>query len=97
MLWSICTTLKITQYLLLFSAASGQKSSEEESQKNLWLFNIAEDPEERNDLSDEEPDTVKMMLDSLAQINVTAVTPFFPPKDPLANPELLGGVWGPWQ
>ena len=61
------------------------------------MFNIAKDPEERHDLSEKKPDTVKMMLDKLMDINATAVKPFYPPEDPNANPKRHGGIWGPWE
>ncbi|GFN95654.1 arylsulfatase b-like [Plakobranchus ocellatus] len=69
----------------------------ENSKKNTWLFNIKNDPEERNDLSEKKPEVVKSILRILAKINATAVPPFFPKSDPLANPELHGGIWGPWE
>ncbi|XP_033760300.1 arylsulfatase B-like [Pecten maximus] len=68
-----------------------------QSKKNLWLFNIAKDPEERVDLSSDYPDMVMKMLTKLQQQNETAVPCVYPPADPNANPERLGGWWGPWE
>ncbi|GFR73116.1 arylsulfatase B [Elysia marginata] len=68
-----------------------------ESKKNLWLFNIDKDPEERRDLSAKKPKVVKRILKLLQKVNSKALPPFFPPHNPLANPKLHGGVWGPWQ
>ncbi|XP_033732071.1 arylsulfatase J-like [Pecten maximus] len=68
-----------------------------QSKKNLWLFNIAKDPVERVDLSSDYPDMVMKMLTKLQQQNETAVPCVYPPFDPNANPEHLGGWWGPWE
>ncbi len=65
--------------------------------KNLWLFDVEKDPQERKDVSAVYPDVVNMMLYKLAQYNATAVPAVFPPQDPRSNPELHGGVWGPWE
>ena len=78
--------------MVFFSSAVDNESSK----KNLWLFNVTNDPEEKHDLSRKRPGLVKDILDLLAQVNSTAVPAYFPPKDPEANPKLHGGVWGPW-
>lgn len=64
--------------------------------KSVWLFNITSDPYERSDLADVRPEVVKHLLTRLAEYNRTAVTARNPPDDPMADPELHGGVWGPW-
>ncbi|XP_052256156.1 arylsulfatase B-like isoform X1 [Dreissena polymorpha] len=64
--------------------------------KNLWLFNIAKDPNEYNDLSEQEPVIVKKMLDRLQYYQSTAVPCRYPDDDPLADPAKHGGFWGPW-
>ncbi|XP_041368945.1 arylsulfatase J-like [Gigantopelta aegis] len=66
-------------------------------QKNVWLFNIKDDPNEHNDMSDRYPNFVHRMLDHLLSYNKTAVPPRFPPPDPRCDPKLHGGVWGPWE
>lgn len=71
--------------------------SSEAANKNLWLFNIAVDPEERDDLSEQYPDVVRKMLDRLQAYNATAVPVRYPKPDPRSNPKLHGGVWGPWE
>lgn len=65
--------------------------------KNVWLFNITADPNERDDLADSRPADVQRLLQRLAYYNSTAVTVRFPPDSPNANPKLHGGVWGPWE
>lgn len=70
--------------------------SKEPWSKNVWLFNITADPTEHNDISHEHPQQVKKMLDMILAFNRTAVPPNYPPRDPLSNPALHGGVWGPW-
>nr|XP_040035439.1 arylsulfatase I [Gasterosteus aculeatus aculeatus] len=64
--------------------------------KSVWLFNITSDPYERSDLAEAHPEVVKHLLRRLAEYNQTAVMPRNPPDDPLADPELHGGVWRPW-
>ncbi|CAL9687808.1 unnamed protein product [Knipowitschia caucasica] len=64
--------------------------------KSVWLFNISNDPYERSDQAESRPDVVKYLLRRLIHYNQTAVLAQNPPDDPLADPELHGGVWGPW-
>ncbi|MGH0164296.1 UNVERIFIED_CONTAM: hypothetical protein FKN15_047077 [Acipenser sinensis] len=64
--------------------------------KSVWLFNITADPYERVDLSRRYPHIVKQLLLKLALYNKTAVPVRYPPKDTRSNPQLNGGVWGPW-
>ncbi|GFS27251.1 arylsulfatase B [Elysia marginata] len=73
------------------------KVDTEKAKNNLWLFNVVDDPEEKYDLSKNQPEIVRKILDLLAKVNSTAVPAFFPPSDPQSNPELHGGVWGPWE
>lgn len=68
-----------------------------DTQKNVWLFNITNDPDESNDLSDIYPEVVKQLLERLAYYNSTAIPPVYPPSDPRSNPKFHGGVWGPWE
>ncbi len=67
------------------------------SEKNLWLFNIKEDPTEHNDLSDQNPDVVRQLLDRLAYYESTAVKCRYPKSDQTSNPKLHEGAWQPWQ
>ncbi|RUS91746.1 hypothetical protein EGW08_000454 [Elysia chlorotica] len=69
----------------------------EPAAKNLWLFNIRDDPSERYDLSASEPEVVRRLLDRISHYNSTALPPQFPPSDPACDPKLHGGFWGPWR
>ncbi|XP_071754687.2 arylsulfatase I [Centroberyx gerrardi] len=64
--------------------------------KSVWLFNVTSDPYERSDLAEERPEVVKYLLTRLAEYNQTAVEARNPPDDPMADPQLHGGVWSPW-
>ncbi|XP_054885781.1 arylsulfatase I [Poeciliopsis prolifica] len=64
--------------------------------KSVWLFNVSADPYERFDLAEVRPEVVKHLLARLAEYNHTAVMAKNPPDDPMADPELHGGVWSPW-
>ena len=62
----------------------------------MWLFDIENDPNEREHLSDSNPKIVRFLLDRLAYYNSTAVPVRFPDLDPEADPVKHGRVWGPW-
>ncbi|XP_041865442.1 arylsulfatase I isoform X2 [Melanotaenia boesemani] len=64
--------------------------------KSVWLFDVSTDPYERFDLADARPEVVKHLMIRLAEYNQTAVMARNPPDDPMADPELHGGVWSPW-
>ena len=68
----------------------------EPEDKNLWLFNITGDPHETSDLSEEYPDVVKKMLESLTGYHATAVRPVVPCPDDRSNPARQNNTWGPW-
>ncbi|XP_033097319.1 arylsulfatase I-like [Anneissia japonica] len=66
----------------------------------VWLFNITADPEERNDLTNTEPDVVIDLLDKLASYEKEALPVDYPPGDAVnSNPKTNGNgdVWGPWK
>ena len=65
--------------------------------KKIYLFNIANDPEERHELSAEYPDKVMELLARLEVYNSTSVPVRYPPPDPAANPALHDGMWVPWE
>ena len=65
--------------------------------KNIWLFNIKEDPNERKDLSEEMPNKVNQLLERLAYYNSTAVPCHHPDPDPKSNPIYHNGYWVPWE
>ena len=64
--------------------------------KKLWLFNIAEDPNEYHDLSESQPDIVELLLDRLQAYYSTAIPVKYPPGDPDADPALHNGTWTNW-
>ncbi|XP_076016515.1 arylsulfatase I [Genypterus blacodes] len=74
----------------------GLEKQRRERRKSVWLFNVTSDPYERSDLAEARPEVVKHLLTRLAEYNQTAVVARNPPDDPMADPELHGGVWSPW-
>ena len=64
--------------------------------KNIWLFNIAKDPQEKNDVSDLYHGIVKRMLERLQEYYSAMVPALSPDFDPNSNPDFNGGVWGPY-
>ncbi|ESP03556.1 hypothetical protein LOTGIDRAFT_137302 [Lottia gigantea] len=65
--------------------------------KNIWLFNIADDPYEEIDLSNTHIDIVRSLLDRLLEYEKTAVPIRYPAYDPESNPQKHGGQWKPWK
>ena len=65
--------------------------------KNIWLFNITADPDEKFDLADKYPSVVQTMLQKLDEYYKTMVPVIYPVPDPKSDPEKHGGVWGPWE
>ena len=63
---------------------------------STFLFNIREDPEERNELSEVYPEMVSLLMKRLKEFNATAVPVRYPDPDPASKPELHGNVWTPW-
>ncbi|XP_061083774.1 arylsulfatase I [Conger conger] len=74
----------------------GLEKSGAQGRKSVWLFNVTADPYERRDLAESRPQVVRALLLRLAHYNQTAIPPQNPADDPLADPRLHGGVWGPW-
>ncbi|CAL8254167.1 unnamed protein product [Lota lota] len=74
----------------------GLEKRRDQRRKSIWLFNITSDPYERADLAEARPEVVMLLLARLGEYNQTAVEPRNPPDDPMANPQLHGGAWGPW-
>lgn len=60
------------------------------------LYNLASDPEEKIDISDDYPELVESLLSKLSQYNQTMVEPNYPPVDPLSFPDLQGDFFKPW-
>ncbi|EEC10048.1 arylsulfatase B, putative, partial [Ixodes scapularis] len=61
-----------------------------------YLFNLARDPCELNNLAGSKRIILHFMMHKLAAYNATAVPPRFLPEDPRGYPEYHGGVWSPW-
>jgi len=64
--------------------------------KNVWLFNIGNDPNEETDLFESHRDIAVGMLDRLAEYEVTAVPVRYPANDLRCDPKYHNGFWGPW-
>jgi len=64
--------------------------------QNVYLYNIKDDPEERNDMSQNHPQRIRTMLDLLLKYNATAVNPIYPADEHNKNLAYRTGVWGPW-
>ena len=58
-----------------------------------FLFNLKEDPEERNDLSDAFPDKVANMVDRIKELSESLVEPDNPDTVFAGNPVNFGWVW----
>ena len=62
------------------------------------LFNVFDDPEERNEVSAAHPDIVRALTARLAQWGVRARDPYWRTAevDPRSDPKARGGAWTPW-
>ena len=75
------------------------RTSTDSSTKNVWLFDVVNDPYEYNDLSETYPFVVDFLLTRLAYYKQFIAAPgvcAFPPMDMLADPALREGAFGPW-
>jgi len=57
------------------------------------LFNLANDPEERENLFDVEPMKAEEMVKRMDEYITELPEGFYPPKDPAGRPENFGGIW----
>ncbi|KAM3874171.1 arylsulfatase B-like [Diretmus argenteus] len=63
--------------------------------KPVMLFDIEKDPEERNEVSEQFPAVVDLLLRRLHQHQRSALPVTFPDDDPRCDPG-PAGAWGPW-
>ncbi|XP_071482207.1 arylsulfatase B-like [Diadema antillarum] len=68
----------------------------ESPQKRVWLFNLADDPNEKHDLSLERWDVSTALLRRLGRYLRQSVPVYFPPPDRRANPTLHNDSWSDW-
>ena len=61
-----------------------------------WLFNIEDDPNERKNVADQNPEIVKQLKERIEFYNSTHIEQLNPPLDPKSDPAHYGGVWTPW-
>ena len=59
------------------------------------MLPVTEDPEERHNLVDSQPDVLAKMKDRMEAWRATGVPAFFPPNDPASDPENWSGAWSP--
>ncbi|XP_052091226.1 arylsulfatase B-like [Mytilus californianus] len=83
----------------IYTSTRGQNQNklyERPNDKNIWLFNIENDPYEKHDLSTKRPEVVFDLLEMLANFALTSVPCFYPENDFMADPKYHEGYWGPW-
>ena len=61
-----------------------------------WLFNIKEDPNEKNNVAEQHPDIVKQLRERIEYYNSTHIVQLDPPLDPKSKPSNFNGIWTPW-
>ena len=59
------------------------------------LFNIVDDPEERTDLQEEQPELMETMRLRARELYGSMVERDYPPFSKKSNPKNFGGVWSP--
>ncbi|KAB5548966.1 hypothetical protein PHYPO_G00061760 [Pangasianodon hypophthalmus] len=74
----------------------GGVSDEAPPLKQVMLFDIDTDPQERKEISHQHPEIVDFLLKRLEQLQEGAKPVNFPPDDPRCDPQQTG-AWGPWQ
>ena len=61
-----------------------------------WLFNVIEDPTERNNVAESNPEIVSQLMKRIEVFNSTHIEQLAPPMDPACDPKYFNGVWTPW-
>ncbi|XP_028827292.1 arylsulfatase B isoform X2 [Denticeps clupeoides] len=64
-------------------------------QNNIQLYNVERDPEERDEVSAQNPDMVDFLLTRLQHYQNSAEPIVYPDNDPKCDPG-PDGAWGPW-
>ena len=62
-----------------------------------WLFNVIDDPTERNNLASDNPDMVAKLKQKIEGYNNTHLVQMYYQIDQNSNPNKFGGVWTPWE
>lgn len=76
---------------------NGTVESGPENPALIWLFNLATDPTERNNLAGIRPEIVSRLRERIEHYNSSHVIQMFTEViDPRSNPLNFGGVWTPW-
>ncbi|TRY84223.1 hypothetical protein DNTS_026644 [Danionella cerebrum] len=74
----------------------GSRMNSSAALKPLMLFDVQNDPEEREEISHQHPELVSFLLKRLQFYQSQAKPVQFPPDDPRCDPG-PSGAWGPWQ
>ena len=61
-----------------------------------WLFNLADDPNERNNVANRYPEKVNQLKERIEYYNSTHIPQINIPSDPKCDPANFGGIWTPW-
>lgn len=82
----------------LYRRAAAKAIFDETGKFKLWgdgLYNLKDDPNEHNDVSENHPDIVKQLKAKIEIYKKNYVPPLKPPVDPKSNPSNYGGFWSP--
>ncbi len=86
---------ELTHLRLLSTGTNGQLSLH--ANASLYLYNITQDPQERNNVASQNPRIVQELLTRVAEYNQGAEPARYPPADPNGNPASQGrDYWAPW-
>ncbi|XP_073680740.1 arylsulfatase B-like [Garra rufa] len=81
---------------LWFAPPGGRPLEPSEPLKQVMLFDIEKDPQEREELSHRRPEMVSFLLRRLQQYQKQAEPVVFPDDDLRCDPKTTG-AWGPWE
>lgn len=78
------------------SSLKGGKHDQTQIPKSvILLYNLKDDPAERNNLADQQPEVLRVMLQHYQRHNATKVTPFPKTRYSRADPVHYNGFWSP--